>query len=959
MPSPRRAGGSDRRRLASPHPLLLLLALACLLISTLAQPNQRSFHAEPLHHLPRQHVDPTSNFLDNDKRGPSQPSGNNKSGPARLDGSKQGPAQANTGSNNVAPAQPNQGSDKAAPAQSSSQKSGVAGKNGAARDASDDATSGNLTSYVNVFVGTAQNGDPGNVFAGGTVPFGMAKVGLNVEGYSPAGYVSDNVQPTRGVSPLHDSGTGSSDGSYGNFCVMPVTCKGNDLDACPTLLDSRLRFRKNGTDVGRPGYFATMLNNSIGIELTSTRRATLERYTFPTSLLDKEGSTAHLVLDWTNDSPGTFRNGTLDVDWQAGRLKMSGSWRSSFGPSFFSYNAYQCVDLLYNGKQNLGNHAVFGGDRLGMDAKRTDVTHWTRIHPNNGQPIQAGVVVGFKSAPAGDKGQTVTIRRGVSFVSAEHACQNMEEEIPDWDFDKVAGASNDEWEDKLKRIELATDTDPLCLLFHPTLKNNATETDNLRFDGEYCTWDTFRTLFPFMALSSPRDFADIVEDYIDGYRKEGYLPECRANQVKGYVQGGNHGVEVLADFANKYRHYGDSLGVSLKELYEAMVHDIDVASPDFEYEGRQAVPFQKYGYIPYGYLDTVSVGEPTREISRSLEYSYGDFTAAVTAQTLNQSQADVARFRASALNYRKNYDHSARSDGFSTFVQQRYANGTFRRTDPTTCSPKDTDSKHSCSLQPENTWGIYESSSWEYSLYAPQDGAGLVQLLGGKDTFERRLDHFFQAGYYQPGNEPSFDTPSQYHHIGKPYKSVRRVRNVIGTYFGLGTDGVPGNDDNAAMASLLSWYLLGFYPVPGTREMLILSPLVPSYTVHNELLGDLTVTVTNFDPRSVQRDGKLPSGARAFVKSVRIDGQLHPSICRISFDDFFPAAAAAAGGSTVKRKIEIEVTSQEIDGCGQGEMAQPMSLSTGGFLGQVGAAAPAPASAGQTRQKKIRSARQP
>lgn len=105
-------------------------------------------------------------------------------------------------------------------------------------------TNTRLTQYVNIFVGTEANNDPGDVFAGASVPYGMAKATINVEGYAPAGYVWPSDQPTRGVSPLHDSGTGSSDGSYGNFCIMPVLCADNSIDACPTLLDPRKRLRR-------------------------------------------------------------------------------------------------------------------------------------------------------------------------------------------------------------------------------------------------------------------------------------------------------------------------------------------------------------------------------------------------------------------------------------------------------------------------------------------------------------------------------------------------------------------------------------------------------------------------------------------------------------------------------------------------------------------------------------------
>ena len=41
-----------------------------------------------------------------------------------------------------------------------------------------------------------------------------------------------------------------------------------------------------------------------------------------------------------------------------------------------------------------------------------------------------------------------------------------------------------------------------------------------------------------MGLHSPVEFAQIVDSYIDGWRKNGWMPECRANNLPGWTQGG-------------------------------------------------------------------------------------------------------------------------------------------------------------------------------------------------------------------------------------------------------------------------------------------------------------------------------------------------------------------------------------------------------------------------------------
>ena len=58
------------------------------------------------------------------------------------------------------------------------------------------------------------------------------------------------------------------------------------------------------------------------MEATSTRRAGLERFTFP------KGSKPYIVLDLASDLPASFAGGTLDFDPEKGRITMGGQWGS-------------------------------------------------------------------------------------------------------------------------------------------------------------------------------------------------------------------------------------------------------------------------------------------------------------------------------------------------------------------------------------------------------------------------------------------------------------------------------------------------------------------------------------------------------------------------------------------------------------------------------------------------------
>lgn len=71
---------------------------------------------------------------------------------------------------------------------------------------SGDAPRDDILKYIDPLIGT---GPGGHVFAGATLPFGMAKPVADVAGEKEGGFASDNTK-IRGFSNLHDSGTGGS-----------------------------------------------------------------------------------------------------------------------------------------------------------------------------------------------------------------------------------------------------------------------------------------------------------------------------------------------------------------------------------------------------------------------------------------------------------------------------------------------------------------------------------------------------------------------------------------------------------------------------------------------------------------------------------------------------------------------------------------------------------------------------
>ncbi|THU85126.1 hypothetical protein K435DRAFT_764443 [Dendrothele bispora CBS 962.96] len=789
----------------------------------------------------------------------------------------------------------------------------------------------NFTSLVNLFIGTASGangGSGGNAFPGAAIPHAMAKVGIDVStAPRQAGYIHDNSTIT-GISLMHDEGTGgNTNGGYGIFPLFPLNnCT---FESCPVGIGARATLRSANADSASPGYFTTKFINNIQIETTSTRRAGLIRFTFPES-----SEVNHVVVDLAHDLGRSFSGGTISMS-SDGRVELSGIYLQSYGLD--NYTVFGCYD--FTPPSSLPSQPItnFGTFQSTSTSDPTDIV----ITPSNSSTaslsfpftssvskIEAGGLVSFNAS-------TVTARFGVSFISSSQACANAEEEVPDWDFDGIRETSRTSWESVLERVTIDVEKENATVveLLYSSLYRASLVPANLTgenpywvsdfpfFDALFCSWDTFRTVHPLLSIVSPFEWSEIVNAYVDGWRHTGFIPECRANTKNGFVQGGSDGMPILGDFAVKYGSRGGELGVPTDDLYQALVDTAENTPPDWLTVGRQNTAWKTFGYIPTDWVDpSGSTGLATREASRAYEYALGDFAVRQAAIALGKSSGDVATYANRSMNFVNMWNPNITSDGFTGFAQRRFPNGSFAFSPPDACSPVDP-TPHSCARGDDNDTGFYESSSWEMSFFAPHSVATLIRLMGGADTFINRVNHYFSKPYFQAGNEPSFNIPWIYHYANRPDLTALRVRDVVFRNFNTGIGGIPGNDDSGAMAALLTFHLLGLYPVSASNQLLIGSPFVSSFSLTNNFLGTTTkFTVNGFDEATVT--GTPPNGSRLFVKSVTINGVESPSLCVIDFNDVI-------GGGDIVIEVDGDAEAAQTRGCGAGGL--PDSLETGGF----------------------------
>ena len=136
-----------------------------------------------------------------------------------------------------------------------------------------------LTSYVNPFIGT---GGHGHTYPGATTAFGMVQLSpdTRLDGWDGcSGYhYSDNY--IYGFSHTHLSGTGVSD--YGDVLLMPTNAINFNNGANGQKgYGSSFSHQK---EEASPGYYKVHLEDTnIDVELTTTTRAAMHLYTYPSS----------------------------------------------------------------------------------------------------------------------------------------------------------------------------------------------------------------------------------------------------------------------------------------------------------------------------------------------------------------------------------------------------------------------------------------------------------------------------------------------------------------------------------------------------------------------------------------------------------------------------------------------------------------------------------------------------
>ena len=397
---------------------------------------------------------------------------------------------------------------------------------------------------------------------------------------------------------------------------------------------------------------------------------------------------------------------------------------------------------------------------------------------------------------------------GISFISALKAEQNAKNEITEWSFDSVRNQLINEWNTLFNNISIAESTPEnykrmfYTGLYHTMLMpvdrtgENPLWIDNEPYyDDFYAIWDTYRSSLPLITLIDSKRQSDLVRSLINIYKRDGYMPDARSGNSNGRTQGGSNADIVVADAFVKGLE-----GIDYELGLEAMLKDATVPpGGNEEAEGRGGlVEYINLGYVPHGI---------PRAGNRTVEYAYCDYAIALVAKGLGKEEL-ANQYLKQSENWknlwRADYEHA----GSKGFILPRDAAGHWLDSIPYGKSEFIKPKFEYTPVTFEGPWYtpwwstfFYEATSWEYSLSIPHDVDGLIELCGGNEAFEKRLNTFFDQNLFNVNNEPSFLSPCLYHWIGKPHLSSERIHQIIKDNYNDGPIGLPGNDDSGAMAS--------------------------------------------------------------------------------------------------------------------------------------------------------------
>ena len=645
-----------------------------------------------------------------------------------------------------------------------------------------------LVDYINPIIGV--NAD-GKTFPGPTTPFGLVQLSPDTitGGDNGSGYSWEN-KTIEGFSLTHMSGIGWY-GDLGNFLVMPTTGKLKTERGVNGTEDGyRSRFHHE-TETVEAGYYAVTLDDyKIRAELTAGPRAGMLRFTFPKS------DQSRIQIDLARRVGGTSTRQSvkvMDDHTIEGWMKCppeGGGWGDGAGKA--NYTVYFSAQF----SQPLKKFGVWSAKIPdGWTRKREDIE--SRRYRDvvadaeiiDGCREMDGKHLGFFDEFPTTEGEQVLLKVGISFVSVEGARENLQHDIPGWNFDSVRQQARKSWSQALSNVAVEGGTETQKEIFatafyHMMIDPRACSdvnglytgadgkvhsTSNFTYRTIFSGWDVFRGEYPLLTIIRP----DIVNDTVNSLMQQAELSgggHLARWEIMGAESGCMIGDPAVSVFAAAYLK--GIRGYDVEKAY-ALCRESVMGGKSSR---KDLSAYETKGFVP-------------GSISWTLEDAYFDYCAGRFAGALGQTN-DANLLLKRSLNYQTIYDpavgnmHAKNADGSWTPWKGATTEGQ----------------------------GCVESNPYQQGWFVPHDVQGMINLMG-KDYFLRYLTEFFEKtpanfqwnDYCNHSDEPVHHTAYLFTYVGAPWLSQKWARFIMDNAYGGGVKGLCGNEDVGQMSA---WYIL-------------------------------------------------------------------------------------------------------------------------------------------------------
>jgi predicted alpha-1,2-mannosidase len=677
---------------------------------------------------------------------------------------------------------------------------------------------------VNCFQGTNSTRlfSRGNTLPIAAVPFGMAHWTLQTAiasgpwFFHPADQRIEGIRCTHQLSPWLDD--------YGYATLMPFTGNPSPEPA------GRASSYRPSEIVFKPHHIKmALLRYGCVVELVPTERGAMLQFNF-------DGGDARGLMV---DLPGDDAEFHLDRE----RRVLTGITRKNAGGVPEGFATYYVLHF---------DQALSGYDEKQLKGRKVGIVSFE---------IKAG--------------NTVAVRIGTSFISAEQATLNLETEISSKSFDQLFKEAHEIWGTNLGRIKVEGGSDTQQRTFYSSLYRAVLfprvwhEPDGKggfhhysAYNGkvvpgvmyaDHGYWDVYRAWYPLMSIIDPKRLAEILQAWVNAAQEGGWLPQFPCPGYRACMTGSLID-SVFGDAAAK-----NLPGYDVQGAYAALrKHATQKGDPDRGYGRRGIEQYLERGFIPDEDVEQSAV--------ETLDSAYGDFCIAQVARAAGKTE-DAGMFEQRSQNWRKVFDAK------TGFMRGKHRDGSW--------------------LEPFDplVWGspYVEGAAWQHRFSVPHDVAGLATALGGTAPLTAAIEEMLRTeprfkvgvygqeihemsemaavhfGQYAQSNQPVHHALYLFALAGRPDRTQFWVRRVLKELFT--PENFPGDEDTGSMGA---WYVLsalGFYPVCPGR---------PSYVMGSPLFDRTTLTLDHGKATTIEAQNN--NDDHVYVASVTINGARHAGV---------------------------------------------------------------------------------